>query len=273
MLSRWGKNLHKQVRPQGLGESRLLLSCCVAFWVLLAGCQQGPDRGSQKQGLQAAPTVDLATAGRVNVRVRFQGERPQPKPIVMRSAPQCMGLHSGPVYDQAVVVGEDGRLANAVVWVEEGLPEGGFPVPEEPVVIDQRGCLYEPRVVTALVGQSVEFRNSDPEPHNVHTKPKFGRGTNFMLSRTGTSRIVRFERPEVAVPVGCDVHPWMVAYIAVLPHPFGAVTRLGADVVLGPLPPGKYTVAVWHEKFGVRRQTVNVGPQSEVSLEFIFGDA
>ncbi|MCX8073462.1 MAG: hypothetical protein N3C12_13600 [Candidatus Binatia bacterium] len=191
----------------------------------------------------------------------------------MRSAPQCVKLHDGPVYDQSLVVGEEGRIVNAVVWVENGPLPPRFPAPTTPVVIDQKGCLYEPRVVIAQVGQPVEFRNSDPEPHNVHTKPRLGRGTNFMLSRAGTARVVKFEQPEVAVPVGCDVHPWMAAYIAVLPHPYGAVTRRDEDAKLGPLPPGNYTIAVWHEKLGTKRQEVEIKPRSELSLEFSFGDA
>lgn len=236
---------------------------------LIGGCKQS-DSEAMRQHAPLAPTVDPATAGTITVRVRFQGGVPEAKPLVMRSAPQCVKLHPEPVYDESLVVDQDGRLVHAVVWIDEGLPPGRFPPPSEPVVIDQKGCIYEPRVAIAMVDQAVEFRNSDPEPHNVHTKPQTGRGTNFMLSRQGTSRIVKFERPEVAVRVGCDVHPWMVAYVAVLPHPYAAVTRRGEDVRFAPLPPGRYTIAVWHEKLGTQKQSVQLEPNAEASLEFSF---
>lgn len=245
----------------------------VGLWLLLIAGNSCKDSesGVVPRPSAVVPTVDPATAGTITVTVRFEGPVPEPKPVVMRGAPQCAKLHSGPVYDESLVVDADGRLLNAVVWIEEGPLPAEFSVPSTPAVVDQKGCIYEPRVVVATVGQAVEFRNSDPEPHNVHTKPQAGRGTNFMLSRTGSARTVKFDRPEVAVRVGCDIHPWMVAYVAVLPHPHGAVTRRGEDVRLGPLPPGKYTVAVWHETLGTKRQTVQLEARGHEVLSFSFG--
>ncbi len=236
---------------------------------VVCGCKDSRS-GATPEHAVAAPTVDPATAGSITVTVRFRGTPPEPKPVVMRGAPQCVQLHSEPVYDESLAVDADGRLLHAVVWVDDGLPAVWFPPPATPTVIDQKGCLYQPRVAVATVGQGVEFRNSDPEPHNVHTQPQTGRGTNFMLTRAGTSRTVKFDKPEVAVRVGCDVHPWMVAYVAVLAHPYGAVTRRGEDVTLGPLPPGRYSVAVWHEKLGVQKQVVQLDPRGRAMIEFSF---
>jgi plastocyanin len=241
----------------------------VLFLCILSGCSRDQEAASREP--VATPVIDPQTAGYFNVSVQFSGTPPEPKAIVMRSAPQCAKLHEEPVYDRAVVV-QNGRLANAVVWVEAGLEGLSFPPRKEPMVIDQKGCLYTPRVAVVTVGQPVEFRNSDPEPHNVHIKAKANRGANFMLNRTGTSRSVTFTVPEVAVTVGCDVHPWMVAHVVVLPHPFGAVTNGAGSARIGPLPPGEYTVAVWHEVFGKREQRVRLEPRAEASVEFHFGD-
>lgn len=221
-------------------------------------------------GPVATVAIDPATAGTIVASVLYQGDLPPRKPIVMRSAPQCANLHSEPVLDPSLLV-ENGYLVNAVVWVEEGLGHLTFPAPKAAVVIDQKGCLYVPRVAVAMVGQPVEFRNSDPEPHNVHSKPKLNRGANFMLSRAGLAKTVTFHKSEVTVPVGCDVHPWMAAYVAVLSHPYGAVTPSSGPVRLEPLPAGQYTVAAWHERLGTARRTVEVRPGQETSVEFVFG--
>lgn len=188
----------------------------------------------------------------------------------MRAAPQCAAQHSEPVLDPTFVVHE-GKLANVVVWVREGLEPWGFAPPRDAVVIDQKGCMYEPHVVVAIVGQPVEFRNSDPEPHNVHSRPSQERGWNFMMSRTGATRTVTFQKPEVAVPIGCDVHPWMRAYVAVVPHPYAAVTDRSGSARIGPLPPGSYTLEFWHEQLGKKevRVTLSAGEVKNLDIGFV----
>lgn len=187
----------------------------------------------------------------------------------MRAAPQCAGQHVEPVVDPTFVV-HDGKLANVVVWVREGLESWGFAPPRDAVVIDQKGCMYEPRVVVAMVGQPVEFRNSDPEPHNVHARPSQERGWNFMMSRKGVVRTVVFQKSEVAVPVGCDVHPWMRAYVAVVPHPYGVVLDTSGTARIGPLPPGTYTLEFWHEQLGRKVVTVTLRAREVKEVEVVF---
>ena len=95
----------------------------------------------------------------------------------------------------------NGRLANAVVYIKSGLGDRAFAAPAEPVVIDQKGCLYDPRVVAVMVGQPLQFRNSDQEAHNVHGRPKEVDSWNFLMSRPGSTRDVKFDEPEVGIPV------------------------------------------------------------------------
>jgi plastocyanin len=202
--------------------------------------------------------------------VHYEGVVPEPKQLVMRSAPQCAAAHPEAVYDQSLVV-KGGRLANAVAWIKGGLENWTFAPASEPVVIDQVGCLYLPRVVTAMVGQPVDFRNSDPEAHNVHGRPSVVKGWNFMMSRRGSIRTLTFDKPEVAVPIGCDIHPWMTGFVAVVPNPYAGVTTDEGEVILRNVPPGDYTVGVWHEKLGTKEQPVKLAPSGEASLTVIFG--
>jgi hypothetical protein len=160
-----------------------------------------------------------------------------------------------------------GNLANAVVWIKDGLQGWVFAPPAQPVILDQKGCLYVPRVVAGMVGQPVEFRNSDPEAHNVHGRPRVVGGWNFMMSRQGAERTLYFDKAEMGVQVGCDIHPWMKAFLCIAPNPFFGVTGADGLVSLAGVPPGEYGVAVWHESLGTLEQRVTLQPRGELALE------
>lgn len=241
----------------------------VVLIAILASCSDSsvPPR----QAVVATP-VDPATAGRIRVDVKYAGAVPTPKVFDMRIAPQCAAAHQEPVYDQSFLV-QDGHLANAVVWIKQGLEKWVFAPPRAAVVIDQKGCVYQPHVAAAMVGQAVEFVNSDPEAHNVHARPQVVRGFNFLMSRQGSKRTETFDKPEVAIPVGCDIHPWMSAYVAVVANPYFAVTPADGSVTLANVPPGQYVIAVWHEKLGTNEQRATLDPRGSLSLEFSYTGA
>ncbi|MBI3784574.1 MAG: hypothetical protein HY270_14365 [Deltaproteobacteria bacterium] len=214
--------------------------------------------------------VDPATAGSIRIEVVYKGDPPAAKEISMRSAPQCAAAHDGPVYDQSLLV-TDHHLQNAVVWIKKGLDSWVFSPPSEPVMIDQKGCLYEPRVAAAMVHQPIVFRNSDAEAHNVHGRPQILSTWNFMMSRPGATRTLTFDKPEVGVPIGCDIHPWMAGSITVVGNPYFGVTKADGIVNLTKVPPGDYVVGVWHEKLGVKEQPVTLSPSGTASLKFELG--
>ncbi len=234
--------------------------------VVLAGCR---DSSTAPQQAVVATPVDPATAGTIQVDVRYDGVVPTPKALDLRSAAQCAAAHPEPVYDPSLLV-QDGRLANAVVWIKGGLEQWVFAPPTAPVVIDQKGCIYYPHVAAVMVSQPVEFRNSDPEPHNVHARPEVVRAFNFLMSRQGSKRTLSFDKSEVAVPVGCDIHPWMRAYVAVVANPYVAVTPPSGSVTLANVPPGEYVVGVWHEKLGTQEQRVKLDARGAASLRFTY---
>jgi plastocyanin len=233
--------------------------------VALLGCG---DATPPRRDVVPTP-LDLTTVGTITVTVTFEGTVPPRTQLNMRSTPACAAAHPGPVYDDTLLV-HDGRLANAVVWIKDGLGERVFASPETAVVIDQEGCLYAPRVAAAMIGQPVTFTNSDTEPHNVHGHPGVARAWNFMISRPGGSRTVYVEKPEVAIPIGCDVHPWMRAYLAVFEHPYFSITAADGIATLEQVPPGDYVVAAWHERLGVKEQAVTADPKGAVAVRFTY---
>lgn len=231
----------------------------------MSGCS-----GSSSPGKSVIGTpVDSSTAGSIDIEVSYDGAVPVAKTIDMRSVPQCAAAHSAPVLDQALVV-KDGKLANAVVWIKGGLENWVFSTPPNPLVIDQKGCLYQPRVAVAMIGQTVQFKNSDPEAHNVHGRPKVVEEWNFVMSRPGATRELSFSKPEIAVAIGCDVHPWMSGYLAIVSNPYFGVTGPDGTLKLVNVPPGDYVIAAWHEKLGTREQKVTLSPRGSAKLQLDF---
>ena len=218
---------------------------------------------------EATPGVapDLSQAGAVSGKVSFQGEQPQMARIRMGAEPACEAKHSGPVYVEEVIVNENGTLKNAFVWVKEGLEQYSFETPTEPVVLDQNGCTYQPHVFGIQTNQEMSIRNSDPATHNIHPLPQQNREWN--ISQAEGQELTRsFPRQEVMIPVKCNIHPWMKAFVGVVPHPYFAVTGEEGTFELKDLPPGEYTIQVWHEKYGTQEQEITVGPQESQELEF-----
>lgn len=246
----------------------LLLSASLLVTASLLGCSDSPRAPERKAG---ATPIDPATVASIRVGVGYTGVVPAPQPINMSGTPACAAAHPEPVFDRAIAV-EGGRLENAVVYIKAGLGDRGFPTPSDPAVVDQKGCLYDPRVAAAMVGQPVKFVNSDPEPHNVRGRPQNVKAWNFMIPVQNASRTVEFDKPEVGIRVGCDIHPWMVAYLSIFDHPYFGVSKSDGPVVLEDLPPGDYVVAAWHEKLGTLEKSVSVPARGSLDLDLTYGD-
>ena len=180
--------------------------------------------------------------GTVTTAVR---ERLRPVPGLSND-PACACLHEGKPKLDDLLVSEAGGVKNAFVWVSAGLPKAEHPVPTEPVVLDQKGCLYAPRVVAVRTGQPLEFRSQDDMLHNVHGVPFDNAGFNFGIFK-GQSVQKKFAKPEI-FKVKCDVHPWMGAVVGVFDHPYVAITDADGRFTIPNLPPGTYTLSVSHER-------------------------
>jgi plastocyanin len=168
-----------------------------------------------------------------------------------------------------VLAGAGGEIAEAFVWIREGLPEGDYPIPADPVVIDQRGCEYSPHVVGVRAGQPVAFRNDDDALHNVHALGRGSNQFNFGMPLAGMETRRTFPLPQVMVAIGCDVHPWMRAYAGVVQHPFFAVTGADGRYALQGLPAGSYTVEAWQEALPRTTVVVSVADGESKTADFV----
>ena len=237
----------------------------------LAAAACGGSQPSEPAG-PPPPTVnpvDQATAGAIAGRITFEGTAPKPQPIRMDSDPNCAQQNAGAT-DQPVIVGANGALQNVFVYVKDGLGNLRFPVPSTPVVLDQKGCMYAPRVLGLQAGQPLEIANSDPTLHNVHAVPMTNQEFNMGYPIQGMKHSHTFSTREVMVPFKCDVHGWMRAWVGVLDHPYFGVTGADGSFTLKGLPPGTYTVEAWHESLGTQTQTVTIGAKESKDVAFAF---
>lgn len=230
-----------------MSRSWCLPALCVL--PLLAGCGGSGPGGIRGTATYAGPDTD--------------------QPISMQGDPACAALHPEPV-DSGEIALRDGKLANVFVYVKSGLAEKSFPAPAEKRHVDQRGCLFSPRVLGVQVGQTVEFANGDATLHNVHALPAANTESNDPQAQGMPPIDRKFDKPEVMVPVRCDMHPWMVAYVGVVPHSYYAVSGEDGAFSIANLPPGKYTLEAWHEKLGTQARQVTVAPGRAVTVDFDF---
>lgn len=245
--------------------------------VLMAGCGggDGGDGAAADGGEaaapaeQAAPAVDPAIAATISGRIVFEGQPPVAAGIDMSEEPVCADKYTEPPSDESVMV-SDGGLNNVFVYVKEGVT-GSHGTPSAAVELDQLGCRYQPRVVGLQVGQSLLIRNSDAVLHNINTQPTANRGFNISQPQAGMESTRDFPRAEVMIPVKCDVHGWMTAYLGVLDHPYHDVSHTAGDFSIAGLAPGTYTIEAWHEVYGASSQEVTVGDAETAEITFTFG--
>jgi hypothetical protein len=154
---------------------------------------------------------------------------------------------------------------NAIVYVDK-IPGQRFLPPADPIVLDQINLTFVPHVLPVLVGTRVAFPNSDEIRHNVFSPgpPRFDLGTYAQK----TTKYYVFDRPGVWTLL-CNVHAEMSAYIVVTETPYFARTDKDGKFVLKEVPPGKYSIKVWHEKAKLATVEVEVGPGPAVSLPLI----
>jgi len=211
-----------------------------------------------------------ANAGSVTGTVKFDGTAPKFKEIKMDADPVCATLHSAPVFPQTLVLGDGNTMGNVFVYVKSGAKGGATPPPAAEIVVDQKGCQYHPHVLAVQVGQPVKILNPDGTLHNVHALSKVNPEFNAAMPKFRTEITKTFDKPESMFALKCDVHPWMGAWLAVMPHSFFAVTQADGKFSIDNLPAGTYEIEAWHEKLGKKTASVKIGEGESAPTDFTF---
>ncbi len=221
----------------------------------------------------SSASVALADGGTIKGVAKWEGKAPSRKPIQVDADPNCAKLHvNAPLLSEKLVINENSTVRDVFVFVKSGLPAGKtWDVTDEPVVLNQKGCHYEPHVFGIMVGQELKVLNSDNTAHNINTSPKNNQGFNNGQPKKGMEFTKTFDTPEQMVKFKCDVHPWMNAYCAVMEHPFFATTDEDGNFEITGLPDGTYVLGTWAERFKKGQEmTVTISGGETQEVEFIF---
>lgn len=243
------------------------LSIFIATCLLLSSACGGGD--SAKPARQPTP-LDLSTTGIISGIVQFDGAAPEQTVAQLSGWSECAAQHPEGNPKAGDVLISDGKLQNAMVYIKDGLGDRVFAVPTTPAILDQKGCIFIPRILGVQTDQDVKMLNSDPLAHNVHGLPQHSPSWNFSLGVKGASRTLSIPTQEAMIEIKCDIHPWMRAYIGVFDHPYFMLSGADGRFTLKDVPLGEYTVEAWHERFGVQSQKVTLGAKETKEISFTF---
>lgn len=212
-------------------------------------------------GLSLAAPASAADNAVIKGKIIFKGDAAKYKRKSINTAkdPNCKKSKKK-IGSESVILNKKTdpiTIRNTMVYVKEGLGDRKFPVKAGAVELNQFGCQYKPHVLGVMEGQDLIVKNGDPTNHNIHFLPKINKELNFSQPKQGMTKTISLKTEDV-FKAKCDVHPWMGCYIKVFNHPFFAVTGKDGTFELSGLPPGKFVIEAWHEKFGTQTVTVEV---------------
>ena len=216
----------------------------------------------------SATATPAGPVGSIRGVISLEGLAPEPEKLSLPAV--CNPKNKPVIYSNDIQI-ENGKIKNVLVRVisgQEGKPIP--PAPTTPVILDQVDCQYEPRVIAVRVGQAVDFLNSDPTFHNVKSRSKSNENFNVAMPNKGDKVTKVFTKPEIVIESECSVHPWMSASIAVMDHPWFAISDASGSYSIGGLPPGKYKIEAWHEVFGSKTLEVTISEGKEAVADFSF---
>jgi plastocyanin len=205
----------------------------------------------------AAPMIPLALllaagTGALAGKVTLSGLAPKLAPLPVTRDMKVCGNNKP---DESVEVSQGGGVRNAVVWVAD------VPLPKDVKArrekLDQQHCAFVPHVVAAPVGSMVDVVNSDKALHDVRAQAGDVKLMNYTMPVPGHIVPTKLKK-EGIFKVSCDVHPWMRAWVLVLPTAAFAITAEDGTYAIGDLPPGKHRVKIWHERLGEREAEIDI---------------
>jgi plastocyanin len=241
--------------------------------IVVSGCGGGSLPSTPAGSGGAPPTFDPATAtAKVFGKLLFEGPRPAAPALKIGSNDPYCQKNGQSIFKSAALVTEAGTVRNVIVFVRSGFEGKTYAVPKDPVVLDQQQCVYLPHVLTLMKGQKLKILNGDSTFHNVHAEAGGNSVFNIAQASKGAEDIQTFSRTAMPFRIGCDLHNWMVAYAGVFEHPFHTTSGDTGRYELR-LPPGKYEIVAWHEKFGEQITSVELSADTSVERDFKFSVA
>lgn len=218
-------------------------------------------------GLMTLTDIPGVHAGTIKGVVKFSGDKaPSPKMLKINKDPEVCG--EGPRPSDALLISKKNLgVKNAVVSLTDIKTNKKPMVSKEKLTFTQKKCAFSPRVLVIPTETEFKILNNDPLTHNVHTFGKENATINRGQPKTVPVMTHSFEVPE-RIKVKCDIHKWMNAWFIVVDHPYTVITTTNGNFRMTDVPPGTYTIGVWHEKLGPQTQKVTVKGDEDVSVIF-----
>lgn len=226
--------------------------------------------GATVAATKADDTAAPGGFGTIKGRIVVQGNFATLPPLYEKGAapkdPSICGIEAAP--NESVIV-NNGGLANVFVYLGK-IPKGvEVPPPGEAVEFDQKHCVFQPHVLVVQTGQAVKVLNDDAVAHNTHTYPKRNSPFNQTVAPNDRGGVtLTYGRPETApFQVGCDIHPWMIAYHLPVDHPWATVSASDGTFEIKNVPSGKLEFKVWHERAGELERALSITVKADETTE------
>lgn len=244
----------------------LFLACGLALFVF-ADNQEEEEEKNVLVFPKAYKTKSVSNGGKINGVVKFDGEAPGMKKLeIVKDKATCGKVDK---FDESLVVGEDNALKNTIVYLMDITEGKDFDAKAKKPEIDQKDCKFTPHVQIVPVKVRLTMLNNDPVTHNVNIADiNLNKQQTRMIKRL---RINAMTKPQGPYEVKCDIHGWMRAWVAYVPHPYFAVTNEKGEFSLENVPAGTYKLGYWHETLGNNNKepvTVEVTAGGEVKQDF-----
>ena len=241
-----------------LASLAMLLACCYA------GSAFAADSGAGETEMLVFPDAytagSVSGGGTISGIVTFEGDMPEMKKLeITKDQAVCDATEK---YDESLVVGEGNALKNTIVYLIDVSKGKDFDKATK-LEIDQQGCKFTPHVQIVPVGARLTMLNTDKVNHNVHIFSSINKPVNKQQTKNRRKMpLAGVKKAEGPVSVKCDIHGWMSAWIAYVPHPYFAVTNEMGEFTLEDVPAGTYKLGYWHEACGS-----NSGAPASVTVE------
>lgn len=209
--------------------------------------------------------VAVSNGGTITGEVKYAGDPPPPEKITVTKDAKVCG--SEPKVSKALVVGPEKGIQNVAVSLTDIQKGKALQKPAQNPTLDQKNCEYHPHAQIFPAGSTLDILNSDDVLHNVKTASTVNPPVNLAQPKFRKKISQVFAKPEI-IKVQCDVHGWMRAVLVSAEHPYYALTDAQGSFKIPDVPPGKYTLKVWHETLGEQTKEVTVNEKEEAKVAF-----
>ena len=245
----------------------LLLACCYVMPTLADHHEAG--EMEMLQFPESYKAMAVSNGGTISGTVMFEGDVPEMKVLEITKDEAVCGLTEK--HDESLVVGEGNALKNTIVYLID-ISQGKALDKKTKPEIDQKGCKFTPHVQIVPVGVRLTMLNNDRVNHNVHIFSSVNKPVNKQQTKNRKKMpLAGVKKAEGPVQMKCDIHGWMSAWLAYVPHPYFAVTDEMGKFTLEDVPPGTYQLGYWHEACGTNSKepaTVTVEAGGTVTQDF-----